>query len=329
MIAPRAVLGRVRRIALGLLLFLLLLGVPGFRRLLYKLMPRDSVEPATRASLPPNTPVMLDSHPAEETSPSGRPRLLLPREHGAYAELLFPLLTALALGNFNMAQWLLAFAAVAVFLAHESLLIIVGDRGSRARSQLMGQAKWTSAVLLAIACTTAAFGLWQAPAATFWAVLIPVCSTVLLIPLIISHREKTLAGEFLVALIFSTALIPIALAGAVVFETATAAAGVWFAVFAIETLTVRAVKAHLKPGMERARLTRAIMIFNLSLAVVAILLFLNREPLFAPIAAIVPAALVALACVWLRVHPRHLRTLGWALVTCDLIALIMLTASLS
>jgi hypothetical protein len=46
-----------------------------------------------------------------------------------------------------------------------------------------------------------------------------------------------------------------------------------------------------------------------------------------PIAAICPAALIGLACVWLRVHPRHLRTLGWILAASDLIALALLTAS--
>lgn len=292
-------------------------------------MPRNSVKPTTKRSSPESTPTASDRHPAQKESSSGRPWVLLPREHGAYAELIFPLLTALALGNISLAQWLLAFAAVAVFLAHESVLVIVGDRGSRAGSLLKGQAKWTSTILLAVAVTTAALGLWQAPAGALRTVFIPLFATALLIPLIISHREKTLAGELLVALIFSTALIPIALAGAVGFETASVASGVWFVVFALQTLTVRAVKAHIKTNTEAARLTHAIVALSLSLAVIAMLLFFNHKPLIAPVAAIFPAALVALACVWLRVHPRHLRTLGWGLVTCDLIALIMLTANMS
>lgn len=252
---------------------------------------------------------------------------LLPKEHGAYAELIFPLITALALGNLRMAQWFLAFAAVAAFLAHESVLVIVGNRGSRARSRLTGQAKWTSTILLLIACTTAALGLWQAPVATLRAMLIPLLLTVLLIPLILSHHEKTLAGELLVALILSSALIPVARAGDVGFETATVAGLVWFAVFSFETLTVRAVKAHIRTDTETGPLAHAIVVLGLSLAVIAFLLAFNRKPLIVPIAAIFPAALAGLACVWLRVHPRHLRTLGWVLVTCDVIALALLTAS--
>lgn len=44
-------------------------------------------------------------------------RSLLPREHGAYAELLFPLLTGLALGRPRPAAVGFALAAVLFFLS--------------------------------------------------------------------------------------------------------------------------------------------------------------------------------------------------------------------
>ncbi len=53
---------------------------------------------------------------------------MIPREHGAYAQLLFPLATALALGRPNATALSIAGAAVLLFLAHEWALTLVGKR---------------------------------------------------------------------------------------------------------------------------------------------------------------------------------------------------------
>ena len=50
--------------------------------------------------------------------------MLLPREHGAYGQLLFPRLSALLIGRPAPGAYLLGAAAVAAFLAHESLLVL-------------------------------------------------------------------------------------------------------------------------------------------------------------------------------------------------------------
>jgi hypothetical protein len=256
----------------------------------------------------------------------GHRGVVLPKEHGAYAEIIFPLITALYLGNGNIASLLLAAAAIAAFLAHESFLVILGERGVRARTQLRAQAMGTAGLLLTAAMTAAALGLWHAPAGVLRAALIPLCATALLVPLIFGRREKTLAGEFLVALIFSSALIPVARAGDVRFHTAMVASSAWFGIFALQTLSVRAVKAHVKTALGMS--SPALIVVALSLAVVfaALILAGVRGLAVIPMMAVCPAALVGLACVWLRVHPRHLRSLGWVLVASDLIALAVLMA---
>ncbi len=55
---------------------------------------------------------------------------LLPREHGAYAQLGFPLVTALALGDLGVAPLLLVVGIIAVFLVHEPVMVLSGGRGA-------------------------------------------------------------------------------------------------------------------------------------------------------------------------------------------------------
>jgi len=252
--------------------------------------------------------------------------VLLPKEHGAYAELIFPLVTALVLGNGGFAPFLLAAAAITAFLAHESFLVILGQRGNRARAQMGYRASLAATFLIFIAVTTATVGLWHSPGDTLRTTLLPLVSIVLLVSLIFMQHEKTLAGELLVALTFASALIPVARSGEVEIQTSTMASGVWFGIFTLQTLTVRAVKANIKTDSGTSFLPFFLVALSLAVLIVGLLLVRAQGPTILPIAAISPVALAALACVWLRVHPRHLRILGWVLVGCDLIALALLTA---
>ena len=59
---------------------------------------------------------------------------LRPREHGAYAMLLFPVVSGLAMGGLSWAGIAFAGLAVTGFLAHESILVVRGARGERIRS---------------------------------------------------------------------------------------------------------------------------------------------------------------------------------------------------
>ena len=69
--------------------------------------------------------------------PSERP--LVPREHGAYAEIAVPLVTALWMRPPTLAAVAWATAAVCGFFAHEPILVLLGRRGARTR-QVRGRA---------------------------------------------------------------------------------------------------------------------------------------------------------------------------------------------
>jgi hypothetical protein len=274
---------------------------------------------------------MTDSHSHESETgrePVGR-RALVPREHGAYVELVFPLATALLLGSPNAAQLLVALAAVLVFLAHEPVLVLAGGRGSRAFGELKERAVRRAGSLAAAAFLAGAVGLWAAPRAARIAFLLPIILAAFLVPLIFSRREKTLAGELLVAFALSSASIPVAMAGGVAATAALTAGSIWAAIFLLETVTVRAVRANFQERIRAQGSFRAIIVEGFGAIISAALLALSG--VFPPLAgaAIVPAALVAVTAGWIRIHPRNLRALGWSFAASNLIALAALLSALS
>lgn len=252
----------------------------------------------------------------------------MPREHGAYAEVTFPLITAIALGTVSLAQLLLAVAAVAIFLAHEPLLVMTGERGRRAQTEKGERARLAAAWLAAFALASGGLGWWSAPAGARLAVFLPLTLGAMLIPLIVSRREKTIGGELLVALTFSSTLIPVALAGGVSPRVAVTASGVWFSVFALGTLTVRAVIARVKKNMNPGWPSRAIVALTLLVILTAMLLRMTAAMPTLAAVAVIPSAIVALSCGLLSVHPRHLRKMGWSLVASNFLTLAALLVGL-
>jgi hypothetical protein len=56
---------------------------------------------------------------------------MLPKEHGAYGQIAFPILTAFLVSGVSVAGLLIAAAVVAGFLAHEPAAILLSDTWSR------------------------------------------------------------------------------------------------------------------------------------------------------------------------------------------------------
>jgi hypothetical protein len=255
-------------------------------------------------------------------------RLLLPKEHGAYAQLIFPMITAVAIGRPNGAQFLWITAAITAFLAHEPLLILAGERGQRSRARLAIRARCTAALLLALAVAAGLIGWWFAPPAARLAVVAPLALAAILVPIILSHREKTLYGELLASFTFSTLAIPVALAGGASAGAALIASGVWCSVFSLSTLTVRAAISRVKKVVGRKRACCANLLLSIAATLAAI--FLARSGIIPVLAAaaLMPVALIASAFSIFEVHTRHLRTMGWSLVATSIMTLVALVAGL-
>ena len=261
----------------------------------------------------------------DETPRRGRRRRrsLLPREHGVYAEVFFPLATALALGEPSSSGVLLSAAIVAAFLFHEPMLVLLGRRGERAKQNIGRRATTHALILGALTILTGTAGVWGAgPDArlTIGALLSP---GLLLALLVAAGREKTLLGESLLAVVLSFASVPIAITSGVSLSAAIATATVWATAFLLGTTTVHAIIARSKRGAVAPAVAVATLALLLIVGVVT-------SPAVAgpwwPLAAM-PTALVAFAAIALGVSTRRLRAVGVALVAADVATMAVLILS--
>lgn len=282
-----------------------------------------------------------------------RSSLLLPREHGAYAQLAFPLTTGLALTPPSGAALALGAAAVCLFLANEPLSILLGTRGARLREQQGARARVRAGILLG---SGAAFGVMGVASGwpTVWPqILVPALAGLLLVPLALTGRQKSLPGEFLVLTAFSTLVLPLAAASGADPIRPVLAAGVWWISFGLGTLEVHAVKARIK-RTARNRWTRWASPLAAGATVAAAMwvalgqagpllrgaaraasgflgpfagsVWASELPRLLPpaAAALLPPALAIFVLSLIRVHPRHLKRVGWTLVAVNFLTLILL-----
>jgi hypothetical protein len=251
---------------------------------------------------------------------------LMPREHGAYAQLGFPLLTGLLYAGGHPGALAFTVAAIAAFLAHEPMAVIMGMRGIRVRDTLVGPARRRLWVLTAVGALALIAALALAPVRAWQAAMVLAVPGLILVPLFFTGRIKTLGGEAVAAAAFSSALLPVALSGAVSWADAWLAAAVWLAAILPAIVAVHAVKASHK-GRPRGRwlvpLTPSLALpFALAGGAAAWWL---PYPGVRALAVLPPAVAVAVVGV-VRPHPRHLKRIGWSMVAAYLLTLVLLQA---
>ena len=252
---------------------------------------------------------------------------LFPKEHGAYAQLAFPLVTGMALAVPTLSTLLLGAAGVAFFLANESAAILLGARGVRLKNQEGSRAKFWGSWLLGIGCVLGVVGLVSGWPDVWPSVLLPFMAFLLLVPGVLLGRQKTVRGEFLVITAFTTLILPMAAASGVDPMRAALASAVWWVSFGLGTLEVRAIKARHK-AKGRTGWTRWVPQLT-SGAVVAGAVFLTLgqggDPALAgPAAALLVPALATFVLSLVRVHPKQLKRVGWSLVAANSLALVLL-----
>jgi hypothetical protein len=249
---------------------------------------------------------------------------LWPREHGAYAQLGFPLVTGLIYGHGQAGALAFAVAAVAIFLAHEPMAVIMGMRGVRLRDTLVGPSRrrlWVLAVVVVLALGTAAL---VAPGRAWRAALVPGLLGLLLVPLFFIRRIKTLAGEVVVAATLSASLAPLALSGPGTWAGSWLAAAVWFGAAVPAIVSVHGVKA-LHKGTPRSRwLVPGAPGLALVVLVAAVLVAWALPSPAGRAVAVVPSSAVVLGVAVVRPHPRHLKRIGWTMVVANLTTLVLL-----
>jgi len=275
----------------------------------------------------------LNSSPKAAAAAAAKGPSLLPREHGAYAELAFPLVTGLSLAAPSSAALALAGAAVAFFLVHEPLAILLGLRGQRLKEHFSRRAPPRVASLLVAGLILAAVG-WRMSEGRIWpSVLLPLVPVAALIPLVLSGRQKTLAGEVLAITAFSGLVLPLAAACGADATRAGLAAAVWWGSFSLGTLEVHAIKArhkaphkapHKDTGRSRWTLWGSPAASASVVALCLVGVFMLRDEVGSPALALLFPAASILILGFLRIHPRRLKRVGWTLVAANLVALSIL-----
>jgi len=250
---------------------------------------------------------------------------LIPREHGAYAELGFPLLSGLVLGSAGLASWLLVAAAILLFVANEPLVVLLGIRGKRMQQEQAGAARRLLAILGGLGVAAGLAALWLCPPMARWLALIPAALGACLVPVVLSRNLKSLTGEVIAAAAFSAMHLPVAAAGGATGALLWGPAPLWFVTTVVATLAVHAIKARVTgatPWMPAAAQWSGWLALAGALAIAA---WLPAWRVVA-LAACLPLA-GAIAVNHLRPSPRRLKQVGWTVVAANALALTLLTIS--
>lgn len=250
--------------------------------------------------------------------PPGGPPSLWPREHGATAQFLLPLATALAISRPNLAAMAFAVCALAGFLAHEPVLILLGRRGARQLRTMAVPARRRLQGLALLAVLTGVLGALRAPPAALAAG--GVAGGFVGVAALILHagREKTLFGELFAAITLCASSVPIALAGGAPLTSAVAVASSWATVFVLGTLTVHAVLQRIGGA--------AVVAVAVTAGVAGIASATYGHVLW-PIG-LVPPAIATAVLLLVRPGAKHLRRIGWSMVAADLGALLLFIVGL-
>lgn len=230
-----------------------------------------------------------------------RRNTLLPREHGAYAQLLAPLLAALIVGSPGLAAALLSIAACAAFLANEPLLVVLGHRGRRLAESAGAAARARLRLTGAIAISAGVAGLALAPHAIPAALLVAL-PVVLLGSLAWRRAVHSLGGELVAAIALPGASVPIAVAAGIPLLAACASWLAWSLGYSASVVAVHHVIERRRGPTpdDGARVTATLGATALA-AVCGLWVAL-------------PLAVTAAVVAVLAPSPRYLRTIGFVLV---------------
>lgn len=256
---------------------------------------------------------------------------LLPKEHGAYGQLALPLVTAFAVAGVNTPAVLLGLAAIAGFLAHEPILVLLGRRGARAKREEGRSAAAWLAITTAMTIGAGAAAFWAVSPSIRWSFILPLGPAALLATAIAAKQEKSFLGETAAALAFSLAATPVCMAAGAPTTTALAVGTAFALVFVLGTLVVRAIVNVRGSGNPReARRTRAAVLVLASAAGLALAVTASRGLLaWTTLLAAAPGLIAASWIALFPPSPARLRTVGWALVAVSTATALILIGAFS
>jgi hypothetical protein len=254
---------------------------------------------------------------------------MLPREHGAYGQLAFPLLTSMIVAGTAYPSLCLAISVTALFLAHQPLLVLLGHRGARARAADAHRAWWWLTGTLIVATATAILAVDATAASLRWTFLVPALPAAWVAYAALRGRERTLLGESGAALAFAAAAVPMC-AAAGRPATGAAIALAFALLFVLATLAVRIIILRTRGGgnQKAVRRTRAATVASASVgAVIALVAASDGIVAWGAVAAIVPGALIVTLLAAFPPPAARLKKVGWTLVAVSALTSVLLIAA--
>jgi hypothetical protein len=231
---------------------------------------------------------------------------LKPKEHGAYAVLAIPSLTALAMGGVSLVGLCVLLAACCGFLAHEPLLVMLGSRGRRAQvASPDASRRWRALISATLLCGVLALLLGDPAVRVALLGCLVLAATNFGVS--IAGRHRTFAGQLWGTVGLSAPCVPILLAAGVPIPASLAVWSVWLLGFAASTGAVRSVIAAQK---RQPRWLHFVLMSAVSAVVIGLASRWGNWPLVC-----LP---MLLASWWLMLAPppvRLIRRVGWSLVT--------------
>jgi hypothetical protein len=244
---------------------------------------------------------MIDGVPRTATSTVS----LNPKEHGAYAIVMIPLLTALLSSDPSVVGVAVVVASLCGFFAHEPLLIALGHRGGRVQRDAphaRSQATWLLVLSVLAGATAMWFGTSSVRGALVGCLFLALAS----LTLAVARQHRTLGGQLFGVASLSAPCVPILMAGGLSVPQTLLVWSVWLAGFVSTTLAVRGVIAAQK------RHSRTLHWSGLGLATVAIT-GAAWAGVWLPLATLPMIAASWLLMMW-PPPAKYLKRVGWTLV---------------
>jgi YwiC-like protein len=231
----------------------------------------------------------------------------VPREHGAWGQLILPLVTALSLAP-SIAGIAFSVASACAFFLHEPVRVWF-KRGTLDPRNVPLSSLRRSAILFVVATTSGLSGFALSPHRILPSLVVVLPLVSLSLVLLVANRERTSYGEALAGTTLPSFAIPVLLAGGANWSQ------VWF-VFTVFTVShvvmtfgVRAVIAKTKQNKNTIERIWQTLLID-ALAIVFAYYTMPHSWLFVAAAPLVFGTALAA----FPPHPRHLRKIGWFLV---------------
>ena len=243
---------------------------------------------------------------------------LWPREHGAWMQLLFPLLTVGLLAS-SFGRWaLFPVASLALFTAHEPALILAGRRGERAREALASRARLRLGLLVTIGVAAGAVSLYGAPWLAWELCAIPAALGAITTLLALRGWERNVLGELNAALALSSLALPAGTLAGLALESVLLCAGAWAVSFTLATVIARSILIRKKDSGRGLLIAVTLAILVLAASGVALGLgALDPRVAAGPTA----FAIVSIVLAIVPPSPKHMTRLGFGLTGACLVTI--------